>query len=52
MTVGNFLRNDFISDGSFHNIQLTGLDATRGRKEYGVEVAGTWDREIDQVLRG
>ena len=48
----HFLRNDFISDGNFHRIQLTGPDATQGRKEYGVEVAGTWEREIGQVLRG
>ncbi len=48
----HFLRNDVISDGNFNTTQLTGPDATRGLKEYGLEVAGAWDREIDRVLRG
>jgi phytanoyl-CoA hydroxylase len=31
---------------------LTGPRATGGLREYGVEVAGTWDAEIDRVLSG
>jgi phytanoyl-CoA hydroxylase len=48
----HFLRNDFIAREDFHRIQLTGSEATGGRKEFGEMVAGTWDREIDAVLRG
>ena len=29
---------------------LTGPGATGGREEYGVEVAGTWQREVERVL--
>lgn len=29
---------------------LTGPEATGGEREYGVEVAGTWEQEIDRVL--
>jgi phytanoyl-CoA hydroxylase len=30
---------------------LTGPEATGGEKEYGVRVAGTWEPEVDRVLR-
>ena len=29
---------------------LTGDQATGGRQEYGVEVAGTWDQEVARLL--
>lgn len=31
---------------------LTGPDATGGKREYGVRVAGTWDAEVERVLSG
>jgi ectoine hydroxylase-related dioxygenase (phytanoyl-CoA dioxygenase family) len=33
-----------------YNPFLTGPEATGGLKEYGVKVAGTWDREVEQAL--
>ncbi len=47
----HFLRNEFVARQDFHRIQVTGPEATGGRREFGEEVAGTWAREVDAALR-
>lgn len=32
-------------------VALTGTESTGGEKEYGARVAGTWEREVERVLR-
>lgn len=38
-------------DRTYHP-RLTGSEATGGQREYGVNVAGTWQSEIDKILAG
>ena len=51
----HFLHTDYIdrarmAQGERSRPLLTGPDASGGRAEYGVEVAGTWGREVDRTL--
>jgi phytanoyl-CoA hydroxylase len=49
----HFLRTDFIPNANrFKPIHVTGPEASGGRNEYGVPVAGTWDEEVRKVLAG
>ena len=47
----HFLRTDYIpAEAHFLRTHLSGPETTGGEKEYGVQVAGTWDREVDRIL--
>jgi ectoine hydroxylase-related dioxygenase (phytanoyl-CoA dioxygenase family) len=46
--VSGHARGGFASD---RRPCLTGPQATGGEREYGVKVAGTWEREVERVLR-
>jgi phytanoyl-CoA hydroxylase len=48
----HFLRNEFVARQEFHRIQVTGPDATGGLSEFGEQVSGAWEREVDAALRG
>jgi phytanoyl-CoA hydroxylase len=48
----HFLRSDYMEENKFHRTQLTGPEASGGLREYGVDVRGTWDAEVDRVLDG
>ena len=52
----HFLRTECVDSASLissRKIQpfLTGSEATGGKKEYGVQVAGTWEREVERTLK-
>jgi phytanoyl-CoA hydroxylase len=52
----HFLRADYAQEGLLapdrdYRPYLTGPLASGGKKEYGVQVAGTWEREVERVLR-
>ena len=48
----HFLRTDFIRQGKSTEsyVHVTGDRATNGRKEYGVDLSGAWDLEVEKVL--
>lgn len=51
----HFLRTDFAAPGLIEpdreaRPHLTGPESSGGLREYGVEVAGTWDREVERAL--
>ncbi len=47
----HFLRTDFIpEEARFQRTHLCGSETTGGEREYGVKVAGTWEREVARVL--
>src|SRR5262249_15142875 len=41
---------DLIAPDRDYRPYLTGPEATGGLREYGVEVAGTWEREVERAL--
>jgi len=46
----DYAHDDLIEDDRDYRPYLTGPKATGGLKEYGVTVAGTWEREIERAL--
>ncbi len=53
----HFLHTDFIPEHYDERqrkylVHVTGPQASGGRNEYGVQVAGTWEAEVQRVLQG
>ena len=46
----HFLRTDYVSVNKFSQTPVTGPDATSGKKEYGVDLTGAWQWEVERVL--
>lgn len=47
-----FATPDMLKEGRDHNPYLNGPKASGGLKEYGVQVAGTWEQEVEAALAG